>query len=552
MVRGMLSRASLAVAFSLAAGVLTLRGAEAGEAVVVIYNSRMPGSRDVAEHYAARRDVPADRVLGLELPVGETMSRAEYRSQLQEPLLDFLERKKLFLYPPAEAAASQSDLKPVAATVRYAVLCYGVPLRIAEDPSLVEPGVDKLPEGLRRNGAAVDSELCTLPVQRPSHPLAGAQPNVLYGATNSQWLDPTNGLLLVARLDGPSAAIVRALVDKAMEAESNGLWGRAYFDLRGLTNGEYKKGDDWIGAAAETTRRFGFETVVDDKPEPFPAAFPMSQIALYAGWYDGNASGPFARPKVEFMPGAFAYHLHSFSAQTLRSTTERWCGPLLAAGATATMGCVDEPFLQGTPNVDLFFARWLPGGFTFGEAAYACQRVLSWQTTVIGDPLYRPFGKSPKSQHEALLRCGSKLIEWSHLRYVDEALVLGATPAEAARYLRNPALPQDSAVLAEKLADLCQADGQYELSIQSLQRALRLDPTPQQKVRLTLTLGDRLAAAAREEDALTLYGDFLKKCPDYPDAVGLYTKMEALAAKLHHPAQAEEYAREIVRLTGGK
>ena len=40
----------------------------------------------------------------------------------------------------------------------------------------------------------------------------------------------------------------------------------------------------------------------------------MSQIALYAGWYERNASGPFAQPKVEFMPGAFAYHLHSFSA----------------------------------------------------------------------------------------------------------------------------------------------------------------------------------------------------------------------------------------------
>ncbi len=45
-----------------------------------------------------------------------------------------------------------------------------------------------------------------------------------------------------------------------------------------------------------------------------------------------NASGPFTLPKVEFMPGAFAYHLHSFSAFTIRSTTRNWCGPLLAKG----------------------------------------------------------------------------------------------------------------------------------------------------------------------------------------------------------------------------
>ena len=59
----------------------------------------------------------------------------------------------------------------------------------------------------------------------------------------------------------------------------------------------------------------------------------MSQIAIYAGWYDGEVGGPFALPKVEFMPGAFAYHLHSFSAGILRSTNQNWCGPLLAKGA---------------------------------------------------------------------------------------------------------------------------------------------------------------------------------------------------------------------------
>ena len=43
----------------------------------------------------------------------------------------------------------------------------------------------------------------------------------------------------------------------------------------------------------------------------------------------------------------------------------------------------------------VFFTRWLKG-FSFGEAAYASQPVLSWQTTVIGDPLYRPFGQDPR------------------------------------------------------------------------------------------------------------------------------------------------------------
>ena len=529
-----------------------LQGADRGQSVVLIYNARLPESKEEADHYAARRNVPAGQILGLDLPTDDTMSRTEYREQLQRPLLNFLEQNELFVYPHTAANSEQKDLMPISAKVRYAVLCYGVPFRIGEDPTLVDPGSEKIRAEWRRNGAAVDSELCTLPVKNPSRPLAGPLVNRLYGSVRPASLNPANGLLLVARLDGPRAVIARALVDKAMDAESNGFWGRAYFDLRGITNGELKKGDDWISAAAETTRRFGFEVVVDDKPETFQAAFPMSQIALYAGWYDANVSGPFTRPNVEFMPGAFAYHLHSFSARNLRSASENWCGPFLAAGVTATMGCIDEPYLEGSPDVALFFARWLPGGFTFGEAAYACQRTLSWQTTVIGDPLYLPFQRTPKEQHAALAQRHSKLIEWADLQFVDKGLELGATPREMAQVLLSPDVPQDSAVLAEKLAELDDKQGLTESCIKALRNALNLNPTPQQRVRLTLTLADKLTAARREAEALALYDDFLKSTPDYPDAIGLYAKMEVLATKLHQTRQAEQYARSIANLTSGK
>jgi len=78
---------------------------------------------------------------------------------------------------------------------------------------------------------------------------------------------------MVTRLDGPSAEIARGLVDKAIEAETDGLWGRAYFDLRGVTDPGYKPGDDWIRAASEICQRLGFETVVDEKPRHFLRSF---------------------------------------------------------------------------------------------------------------------------------------------------------------------------------------------------------------------------------------------------------------------------------------
>ena len=271
-------------------------------------------------------------------------------------------------------------------------------------------------------------------------------------------MDPTNGVLIVARLDGPSAAIARGLVDKALAAETNGLWGRAYFDLRNTPVPRLKPGDDWIRTASEICRRLGFETVVDEQEATFPAGFPMSHIALYLGWYDESVSGPLAQPTVEFMPGAFAYHLHSFSACSLRVTNRYWVGPLLAKGATITMGCVAEPYLEFTPDLAVFVSRLLYSGFSFGEAAYVCQRALSWQTTVVGDPLYRPFGRNLDELLLELEARDSPWRPWAYLRLLDLNLANGKPPVEVRGLSRRtPVDPPQRGAFRETGGPLCGA-----------------------------------------------------------------------------------------------
>ncbi|HWD19863.1 MAG TPA: TIGR03790 family protein, partial [Verrucomicrobiae bacterium] len=249
------------------------------------------------------------------------------------------------------------------------------------------------------------------------------------------------------------------------------------------TNGEYKLGDDEIRQAANVTRQFGFDTITDDQPGTFARDFPMSQIALYAGWYDSQATGPFTLSKVEFMPGAFAYHLYSYSANTLRGTNESWCETLLAKGVTATMGCVDEPFLDGTPDMGIFFARWLQGA-TFGEAAFLSERALSWQTTVLGDPLYRPFGKAPRAQHEALLAAQNPLVAWSFVRIVNVEGELGTPNLDSIKFLEKEPWTARSAVLSEKLGDLCRKGNYRPAAVNAYKQALKLHPTPLQRARL--------------------------------------------------------------------
>ncbi|MGH7975211.1 MAG: TIGR03790 family protein, partial [Limisphaerales bacterium] len=505
--------------------------------VVVIFNKNMPESKSVAEYYAKARQVPKNQIFGFSLTTGEVMSRDEFRDKLQLPLAKKLESDGLWKFGKTTFPATNGEPKRVVrhvvkSKIRYAVLCYGVPLKIAPDPGIHEAAAEKMRPELRRNEAAVDSELAWLPLVYEDVTLSGPLPNWIYGTTNEALLNPTNGILLVARLDGPSAEIAKGLVDKSLEAERDGLWGRGYFDARGLekTN-SYFLGDEWILDAAKISRQLGFETTVDDKPETFPASFPMSQIAIYCGWYAENADGPFAQPKVEFMPGAFAYHLHSFSAATLRSTTQNWCGPLLAKGATCTMGCVYEPYLSGTPNVAAFLARWMAAGFTFGEAAWAAQPALSWQTTVIGDPLYRPFGKSPQLLQLELSHAHSPLVEWSYLRLVNLGLARGVPPDELSGLLETLNVTTRSAVLTEKLADLCEAEGKPTSAIENYQRALTLNPSPEQRIQIRLTLGEKLLAQGRNADAIADYKKLLAESPDYPGKDSIEDKLNALEQK---------------------
>jgi hypothetical protein len=116
----------------------------------------------------------------------------------------------------------------------------------------------------------------------------------------------------------------------------------------------------------------------------------MTQAGLYFGWYAEHVSGPFVRPDFRFARGAVAVHIHSFSALTLRDPLHHWAGPLVSVGAAATFGNVYEPYLSLTPQLDIFYDR-LRAGFTFAESGYMAHRALSWMTTFVGDPLYRPY-----------------------------------------------------------------------------------------------------------------------------------------------------------------
>jgi len=349
---------------------------------IVLASETVPEGVALARHYLAARGIPAENLCLVRAPAAEEITRDEFNATLWQPLRAFLARWEGRLDVALPDGTVRLQLQSRRA--KYLVPVFGVPIKIK--------GYEQVKTMYLSQAAAVDSELALLPYGE--HKLVGLLGNPYFGA-DAPFGPPLDGaMVLVSRLDGPSAEIAARLVDDAVWAESQGgLKGRAYVDTRGIKDGPYAEGDAWLLRAADALKHAGLETEVDTKAEVLPLAHPMPDAAVYLGWYADAAVGPMVKAEFRFVRGAVAYHLHSFSGTAIRDSKSHWVGPLLAHGACVTAGAVYEPFLAGTPHVDILMDRLLKG-YSWGEAAFMAESQLSWQMCFLGDPLYRPFGRS--------------------------------------------------------------------------------------------------------------------------------------------------------------
>ncbi|MBP7829072.1 MAG: TIGR03790 family protein [Kiritimatiellae bacterium] len=446
---------------------------------VVVANRRVPESLELARHYLQVRGIPEDHLCALDLPAGETLLREVYEVRLRDPLLAFLRERRLIEQarrPADSVRRHESEWQTLSSSVRYLVCMYGVPVRITDTRWRIgEIVANRLRRLDLKDAAAVDSELALL--LHAAHPIRGPYTNPLFNQMSEADAPASaSRVLIAARLDGPDPATVRRMIDDAAAAERLGLSGRAYVDRRGIKRGGYAMGDYWLAEAAERLAREGLE-VVEDAAEPvWGPAFPMEHAAFYLGWYAEHVSGPFLRPGFRFEPGAVAYHIHSGSAAILRTASEHWAGPLLAAGAAATMGCVGEPLLNWTPYLSIFTDR-LCRGLTFGESAYLAQPVLSWQVTVIGDPLYRPFLRPAETQAEHEEGPG-----WARVRVVNRLVRAGRFNV-ALGLCRRWIAETGSPLLKEKLAELYARNDLYAEAIAEYRAAAEQAATAETAVR---------------------------------------------------------------------
>jgi uncharacterized protein (TIGR03790 family) len=397
---------------------LTLMTATPGVAlqpgeILILANRRLAESVDLARYYARRRNIPDEHLLLLDVPTGERCSRDVYEQRIADPVRQYL------------AAVTP------AWRIRCLVLMYGLPLTVTAgpdadretlrliedreaalkallDPNAPEPAADRPAElaaeleDVRRRlnsekvradtVASVDSELCVVRV--PDPPIGGWIENPFCVAhRNHSAAISRDAVIMTARLDGPTPASVRRMIDDAIRVEATGLSGVAYFDARwpdrpSSTPSAYHLYDRAIHRAARRVADSGRMPVVVDADSGLFRPGRCPNAALYCGWYSLKQYVD----AFEWQPGAVGYHIASGECTTLKKKgSQVWCKRMIEEGVCATIGPVGEPYVQAFPMPDQFFGFLTEGILSLAECYMVSLPFLSWKMVLIGDPLYRPF-----------------------------------------------------------------------------------------------------------------------------------------------------------------
>lgn len=134
------------------------------DATLVVFNTRDPESRGLAEYYAERRRIPPDQVIGLDCPLEEEITRRQFTETIEKPLRSLFERKKWW----SVRETPGGKLEVTGGSIRFIALMRGIPLKIVT--TIPPPAPDATPPPRPYAGdpvrshdeAAVDSELSVL------------------------------------------------------------------------------------------------------------------------------------------------------------------------------------------------------------------------------------------------------------------------------------------------------------------------------------------------------------------------------------------------------
>lgn len=524
------ARAILTVAGT--AGILALGAfaeAQTGANVLVVINGSSATSDTIGHQYAAKRDVPRENVCALQLPVAESVSRAEYGEQIEEPIWKCI------------AQRNAHD------RILYIVLTKDVPIRISGTG------------GRTGTSASVDSELTLLYRRRSGQdvPIAGFVANPYFvGTADIASIKPfthqSHDVYLVTRLDGYTLEDALALIDHASAPTAD---GRFILDQRASSVDPIP--NRWLGAAAKRleSQGLGARVLLDETEKVVTGE---SRVLGYYSWGSNDDAIRVRTFDLEFLPGALAGLFASKDGRTFNEPPAAWrpggnrqgaspfagsseslMADLIRAGATGVSGNIDEPYLDATIRPDILFPAYASGR-NLAEAFYSAMPYLSWQTIVVGDPLCAPFphGALSAEQTDPPIDAATELPTHFGQRLVAALRLLLSNEAAAAfsrfqsRTLRNDTAGArqalEAAIAAEprfiparlQLATIAERAGEQELAIAQYRTIISYSPNDpvalnnlayglalyHNNPKEALPFAERAIAVARRDPALLYFG----------------------------------------------
>lgn len=425
--------------------------------VAVVYNADSAFSESCARSYCAKRGIDSSQMVALRGIKGGDISRADFDRLIKNPLLYSADHKN-WRWPAQRLGGSKEMLAMV--------LMPDIPLRVKESPAVIEKRRQKA-EAIKKGeaqgkvewtpdeAACVDSELALLGANYPLH---SALENPFY-SKEAALADARPPVMAVCRIDGPDEATVRRMIEDPVKVERTGLWGWVVID----EGGPYAQGEKMFRTAAMSAQKHHQPLFYETSKKTLANSFPlMGQTAVYFGWYEYRANGPFG-PKAadfRFAPGAVAGHLHSFSCENCKDSAQ-WAPALLKRGAAVSMGNVYEPFLAGCHDFGVFYDRLLKG-YCVAEASLMATPLISWQEVTFGDPLYRPFAAQKRGQ----LPSANPYARWREM-----AERCYNRPEAMEPLVRAELGKADAAFFAESFAFLCAENKKYNMAAEYFRMA---------------------------------------------------------------------------------
>lgn len=400
--------------------------------VLVVYNSFSDSSFWLANYYRNVRGIPITNVIGLYLPdttitvngVTHPVIIAQETDIIRDSINHELNNGtktfhawRYYLDNIATPIKTHLVNNNLLSTIRYIVLCKGVPFKIqANADGSNDPG-----------NVTVDGLLCMLNTENydslinkevyPNgiipNPYFDPDPNLsmdfrfLPDHFTTTWQGYTVKLsYLVSHLDGISYDVVKSIIDKSKNPDMSGT--AAWIIDNDPT---WSGGDGYFTLARDKLTELGFN-VYYDSTDSWITSY-QGNVMGYSSWgthaedYNCNFNdSAWVKDSLHFnlANGSVFNTYESFNGNSLTTLNWRYVQPddtcsghtqglstqFTQIGGTGTMGHAWEPYTNTVIANHIFFPAYQMG-YNIVDAYYQGDTLLAWQNVLVADPLLRIF-----------------------------------------------------------------------------------------------------------------------------------------------------------------